>query len=76
MLKNNNKTEGDEPLRIITEAINKGRCGVVKINIETLPSIPRSLWSQLPKKVRDILEKEHGYNHYNPETDMMESDHF
>lgn len=39
-----------------------------------LPSIPRSVWNQLPHIGRDILENNHGYNHYNPDTDDIESE--
>lgn len=39
-----------------------------------LSPISRQIWSALPKDVRDILENQHGYNHYNPETDNIESD--
>lgn len=38
-----------------------------------LPPISRTTWAQLPEKVRDILEEQHGYNHYNPQTDNIES---
>lgn len=40
---------------------------------KALPPIPRSTWSELPEQVRLLLEKEHGYNHYNPEKDVIES---
>lgn len=51
---------------------------IVKISLKDLylPPISRSIWSQLPSDVRHLLEKEHSYNHYNPELDVIESDKF
>lgn len=43
--------------------------------IRIQPPISRSVWNQLPKIVQDLLENEHGYNHYNSQTDNIESGH-
>lgn len=47
-----------------------------KKEIIPLPPISRELWSKLPPAIRFILESKHGYGHFCPETDMIESDGF
>lgn len=39
-----------------------------------LTPILRSVWIQLPKEVRYLLEERAHYSHYNPETDSIEVD--
>ena len=48
---------------------------IVRISLKDpyLPPISRTTWAQLPEKVRDILEEQHGYSHYNSQTDNIES---
>lgn len=64
-----------EPKKEIVEQIlnNMEREEGTPITLRRLPSISRSVWNQLPKIVQDLLENEHGYNHYNSQTDNIES---
>lgn len=64
-----------EPKKEIVEQIlnNMEREEGTPITLRRLPPISRTTWAQLPEKVRDILEEQHGYNHYNPQTDNIES---
>ncbi len=69
-----NGIDSDSKKRILEQFVNSiGR--EEGTPIRRLPSISRSVWNQLPKIVQDILENEHGYNHYNPQTDNIESGH-
>lgn len=62
-----------EPKKEIVEQILNSMEREEGTPIRRLPSISRSVWNQLPKIVQDLLENEHGYNHYNSQTDNIES---
>lgn len=69
------KDSGKSFTEAIERAEQEGRVVQAEvIKISTRSPISRSVWIQLPKDVRNVLENEHGYKHFNPEADTIESD--